>query len=80
MYRDLTAPLNALYKHDVRQSRIGPLLEALDDELGSFCASAEPELHGLLARGLLQAALDALLRVLLHGGPHRFSLTNSNHL
>lgn len=71
VYRDLTTPFSALYKHSVAQSRIPPLLEALDEQLGSCCASAEADLHGLLAQGLLQAALDALLRVLLHGGPHR---------
>lgn len=63
--------MSAIYKHSVAQSRITPLLEVLDDKLGSFCSSAETELHGLVARGLLQATLDALLRVLLHGGPHR---------
>ena len=71
VFRELSGPFGALYKHDVSSSRISPLLEALDEKLGTICASAEPDTHAPIARGLLQAALDALLRVLLHGGPHR---------
>ena len=71
VYRELAAAFSALYRHQVAQARIGPLLEALDASLGGLCTSAEVELHGALARGLLQATLDAILRALLHGGPNR---------
>lgn len=77
MYRDMASQLEGLYKHEVAQTRIGPLLEAVDEKLGSLCSSAEVEIHSLIAQGLLQATLDALLRVLLHGGPNRLVLCPS---
>ena len=77
VFRDLAEPFSGLYNHDVQHSRIGPLLEAVDEKLGSLCSSAEVELHNLIAQNLLQTTLDALLRVLLHGGPNRFAFTDS---
>lgn len=70
--RDLASAFEAVYKHDVSQARMAPLLDAVDEELGNLCDGAEPELHPLLARALLGATVDAMLRVLLHGGPNRF--------
>ena len=71
VYRDLAPSFAAIYMHDVQRSRIGNLLEAVDEKLGNLCSSAEAEVHSLIAQGLLQATIDAILRILLHGGPHR---------
>ena len=71
VYRDLAEEFASLYVHDVQHSRMGPLLQAVDDKLGSLCSTAEMEVHSLLAQILLQTTLDAIIRVLLHGGPNR---------
>ena len=65
------AVLEQLYRHRVQSARIGPVLEGLDIWLGQLCTVAAPDMHPLLARALLLAAVNALLRVLLHGGPYR---------
>ena len=64
--------LEQLYRHNVQAARISPVLEGLDHWLGQLCSAAAPEMHPLLARALLLAAVNALLRVLLHGGPYRW--------
>ena len=51
---------------------MGVLFPAIDSALGDVCGSAEAEQHAPIARGLLQSTVDAVLRVLLHGGPNRF--------
>ena len=72
VFWDLRGPfLEELYRHSVQSARIHPILESLDSWLGQLCAAAAPDMHPLLARALLLAAVNALLRVLLHGGPHR---------
>lgn len=71
IYRDLAEEFASLYVHDVQHSRMGTLLQAVDDKLGSLCSTAEMEVHSLLAQTLLQTTLDAIIRVLLHGGPNR---------
>ena len=71
VFRDLAEDFAGLYVHDVQHSRMGPLLQAVDDKLGNLCSTAEMEVHSLLAQTLLQTSLDAIIRVLLHGGPNR---------
>lgn len=65
------AVLEDLYRHSVANARMHPVIEGLDGWLGQLCSAAVPDLHPLLARALLLAAVNALLRVLLHGGPFR---------
>lgn len=72
--RELAEQFSQLYVHDVQHSRMGPLLEALDEKLGSLCSNAEVDMHEMIAQNLLQSTLEAIVRVLLHGGPNRYCL------
>ena len=72
VFWDMRGPfLEALYKHHVRQARLAPVLDGLDTALSQLCAASVPDVHPLLAQGLLHASTNGLLRVLLHGGPDR---------
>ena len=72
VFWDMRGPfLEALYKHHVRHARLAPVLDGLDTALSQLCAASVPDVHPLLARGLLHASTNGLLRVLLHGGPDR---------
>ncbi|KAK9787273.1 hypothetical protein WJX73_008331 [Symbiochloris irregularis] len=73
VFWDLREPvLESLYRHDVRSARMTPVLEALDNWLGQLCTTAVADMHPLIARALLLAAVNAVLRVLMHGGPTRW--------
>eukprot|EP00891_Asterochloris_glomerata_P005407 jgi/Astpho2/5407/Aster-07358 len=63
--------LDDLYKHHVKTARIQILLISIDEALGNVCAAAADSLHAYLAKGLLQAVVIAMQRVLLDGGPNR---------
>ena len=72
VFWDMRVPfLEALYRHHVPKARLGPVLDALDAALSQLCAASVPDVHPLLAQGLLHASTNGLLRVLLHGGPDR---------
>ena len=71
--------LDDLYKHHVRTARIQILLISIDEALGNVCASAADSLHAYLAKGLLQAVVIAMQRVLLDGGPNRCALLRHHH-
>ena len=72
VFYDLRVPfLEVLYRHHVRQARISPVLDGLDNALSALCSVSAQELHPRLAQGLLHAATAGLMRVLLHGGPDR---------
>lgn len=46
VYQDLRQPLlEDLYRHSVEMARIGPVLEQLDDALGTLCSATPKELH-----------------------------------
>ena len=85
VFWDMRGPfLEALYKHHVRQARLALVLEGLDTALSQLCAASVPDVHPLLAQGLLHASTNGLLRVLLHGGPDRsapaaFALGTGSH-
>ena len=61
------------FRVDVGDARLGAALPAIDQALAELCQASWPELHPLLARALLDGLAEALARVLLHGGPHRYS-------
>lgn len=69
--------LDDLYKHHVKTARIQILLISIDEALGNVCAAAADSLHAYLAKGLLQAVVIAMQRVLLDGGPNRCALLRS---
>lgn len=60
-----------LWKHRVDKARMGQLLGQLDQKLGDLAAHLPTPLHPPLITSLLQASADALVRVLLDGGPFR---------
>ncbi len=46
VWQDLRQPLlEDVYRHSVQQARLGPVLELLDDALGSLCEATPKELH-----------------------------------
>ena len=72
VYEDLRQPLlEDLYRHSVQLARLGPVLEQLDDALGALCQATPKELHAGIGGALLATMVEALMRVLLHGGPCR---------
>ena len=76
VYLDLRSLLlQDLYRFrvDIGDARLGAALPAIDQALAELCQASWPELHPLLARALLDGLSEALARVLLHGGPHRYS-------
>lgn len=69
--------MEAVYRHSVERARLQPFLVALDAHLGDLAGGADDALVPLLAAGLLEAAVAAMSRILLDGGPYRCS-TNVN--
>lgn len=46
VWQDLRQPLlEDVYRHSVQQARLGPVLELLDEALGSLCEATPKELH-----------------------------------
>ncbi|CAK0780416.1 hypothetical protein CVIRNUC_005046 [Coccomyxa viridis] len=77
VYEDLRQPLlEDLYRHSVQQARLGPALEQLDDALGALCQATPKELHTGIGGALLATMVEALMRVLLHGGPCRWFIVD----
>ncbi|CAL8468909.1 g8450 [Coccomyxa elongata] len=77
VWQDLRQPLlEDVYRHSVQQARLGPVLELLDEALGSLCEATPKELHAGLGAALLGATVEALMRVLLHGGPCRWFIVD----
>ncbi|EIE26922.1 DUF810-domain-containing protein [Coccomyxa subellipsoidea C-169] len=73
VYVDLRQALvEEVYRHSVQQARLGPVLEQIDEALGALCEATPKELHEGISAALLGAVVEALLRVLLHGGPCRW--------
>lgn len=70
--------IDGLYKVSVSQARMQLVVDGLDPVLGELCEVIVEPLRDRVVLGLLQAALDGLLRVLLDGGPTRgFAATDS---
>lgn len=73
--------IDGLYKVTVSQARMQNVVAGLDPVLGELCDVIVEPLRDRVVLGLLQAALDGLLRVLLDGGPTRgFSASDSTML
>ncbi|GFR45154.1 hypothetical protein Agub_g6537 [Astrephomene gubernaculifera] len=66
--------LELLYRHHVTApgARIEPQLEALNKVLGALCPAMQEAVRNAFARHLLIAAVQAMERVLLDGGPCRW--------
>ena len=53
VYQDLRqALLEEVYRHSVQQARLGPVLEQLDEALGTLCEATPKELHAGARRSL----------------------------
>lgn len=53
VYQDLRqALLEEVYRHSVQQARLGPVLEQLDEALGTLCEATPKELHAGVRRSL----------------------------
>lgn len=75
------AIIEGLYKISVSQARMEKVTNVLDPVLGQLCEMIEDPLRDRVVLGLLQAALEGLLRVLLDGGPARaFAQSDSDML
>jgi hypothetical protein len=70
VYLDLRG-LQGLYRFHVEAARVTTVLPAVDLVLTELCQATWPDLHAGLARALLGALAQAVLRILLHGGPQR---------
>ncbi|KXZ50525.1 hypothetical protein GPECTOR_16g700 [Gonium pectorale] len=66
--------LEQLYRHHASApaSRMEPLIEGLNRALGGLCPGMPDPVRGAFARHLLGAAVQAMERVLLDGGPCRW--------
>ncbi len=73
IFFDIRKPfLEDLYKHSVDRARMGhAVLGALDAALGDLASEAHTAVQPLLVRAMLDAAVAAVSRVLLDGGPNR---------
>ncbi|KAK9829741.1 hypothetical protein WJX72_007612 [[Myrmecia] bisecta] len=81
IFYDIRKPiLEDLYKHRVDKARIGPVLELMDSALGNMAAETHPEVQPQLIRTMLEAAITAISRVLLDGGPYRFFIPDDTEL
>eukprot|EP00803_Ostreobium_quekettii_P002852 evm.model.scf_168.3 EVM.evm.TU.scf_168.3 scf_168:17511-22818(+) len=63
--------LESVYRHCVDQSRIDPILEALDKELGDSCSQTLPAARNRMAAALMHTSVECFERILLDGGPYR---------
>lgn len=71
MFQELEADVSNVYKHTVVGARVEPLIVAINEKLSAMVGSLDEDLPNMLASHLLQALVDAFLRILLHGGPNR---------
>jgi hypothetical protein len=71
VYQELRQPLlEDLYRHSVEMARLGPVLEHLDETLGTLCSStpkelhagAKPRCHDPYTRGWIMQHLSARLK------------------
>ena len=78
IFVELESDVGDVYKHTVSGARIGPLIEAVDGKLSVMVDLLVEELRDNLAIHLLQAIVDAFLRILLHGGSNRYDFKISS--
>lgn len=76
VFCDSRAEMEGVYRHSVERARLQPFLVALDAHLGDLAGGADDALVPLLATGLLEAAVAAISRILLDGGPYRYCCTS----
>ena len=78
VFCDLRVPvLEDMYRHSVARARADPILSDLDAILAELATRCNSALARPLAAGLLAATVDAFMRVLLDGGPHRCACSRS---
>eukprot|EP00803_Ostreobium_quekettii_P010118 evm.model.scf_379.4 EVM.evm.TU.scf_379.4 scf_379:34745-39238(-) len=72
--------LEMLYRHSVDRSRIDPILEALDKELGDSCSQTLAGARNRLAGALMTTSVRCFERILLDGGPYRLFIPSDVQL
>ena len=78
VFCDLRVPvLEDMYRHSVARARADPILSDLDAILAELATRCNSALARPLAAGFLAATVDAFMRVLLDGGPHRCARSRS---
>lgn len=64
--------IDGLYKGGVSEARMDQVITSLDSVLGQTVEVIVVPLRDRVVLGLLQASVDAMVRILLDGGPSRF--------